>query len=94
MYENVRGIRINGTMFESGESFDLFSARKNIPTRMSIVYGRNGSGKSTVTKGFQKYSSQDVESIVGAELYDFDNSVIAETDEIRNNISTFNEDVI
>ena len=94
MYENVRGIRINGTMFESGESFDLFSARKNIPTRMSIVYGRNGSGKSTVTKGFQKYSSQDVESIVGAELYDFDNSVIAETDEIRNNIFTFNEDFI
>lgn len=45
MFENFKKITINGGCFEGGVSFDLF---KTIP--MTVVYGRNGSGKTTIAK--------------------------------------------
>lgn len=96
MYENLNGISINGQMLDKKRNFNLFeSDEKNIyPTRFSLVYGKNGSGKSTITKGFQKLREEFVSSIESAELYDFNDSVVNSFEEKNKNIFVFNEHFI
>lgn len=96
MYENLKGISINGQMFDGEKKFNLFAkVGENIfPTRFSLVYGKNGSGKSSITKGFQKQHGELVPSIENAALYDFNGSIISEFEEINKNIFVFNEDFV
>lgn len=50
MFEKLKKIKIWGGCFEKSTELELF---KNDP--ISIVYGRNGSGKSTIARGFRTY---------------------------------------
>lgn len=45
----ISGIRIHGKCFSLATDLDIFP---NLQNRISIVYGRNGSGKSTISKAF------------------------------------------
>ncbi|EEP7658417.1 AAA family ATPase [Listeria monocytogenes] len=96
MYDNLFGVKIKGAMFEGEKNFPLFSNEgKNIhPTRVSIVYGKNGSGKSTITKAFQKFNGAKIDTISNISLYNFDSSTITETDDVKQSIFVFNEDFI
>ncbi|EKM0358877.1 AAA family ATPase [Listeria innocua] len=96
MYDNLFGVKIKGAMFEGEKNFPLFSNEgKNIhPTRVSIVYGKNGSGKSTITKAFQKFNGAKIDTLSNISLYNFDSSTITETDDVKQSIFVFNEDFI
>lgn len=96
MYENLNGISISGAMFDNEKKFNLFTkeGKNTFPTRFSLVYGKNGSGKSSITKGFQKQSGKAINSIESTELYDFNGSAIGGSEEINNNIFVFNEDFV
>ncbi|HAP3526623.1 TPA: hypothetical protein IUD70_002184 [Enterococcus faecalis] len=74
MYETLCGVRFKGEMFDDERDFSFFSneADNSYPTRVGIVYGKNGSGKSTITKAFQKCSDASNTSISSALLYDFE----------------------
>lgn len=48
MLENVHGLRIEGRCFGNNTNFQFYP---NTNDRMSILYGRNGSGKSTISEG-------------------------------------------
>lgn len=50
MFDKLKKIKIWGGCFEKSTELELF---KNDP--VSIVYGRNGSGKSTIARGFRTY---------------------------------------
>lgn len=60
MFENISGIKIKGDMFEGEKTFKFFSkeSKNAYSTRISVVYGKNGSGKSTITKAFEKYTEK------------------------------------
>ncbi|MFP8916880.1 AAA family ATPase [Enterococcus innesii] len=96
MYETLCGVRFKGEMFDDERDFSFFSNEgdNSYPTRVGIVYGKNGSGKSTITKAFQKCSDASNTSISSALLYDFEKKSIVETDAVKQNIFVFNEDFI
>ena len=50
MFEKLKKIKIQGGCFEKSTELELF---KNDP--VSVIYGRNGSGKSTIARGFKTY---------------------------------------
>ena len=57
MFENLKNITIEGGYFENPTIFNLFSRESNL----SIVYGRNGSGKTTIAKAIRQSVGKDTE---------------------------------
>ena len=50
MFEKLKKLSIQGGYFEENKDFDLFQENVNV----SVVYGRNGSGKTTIAKGIRE----------------------------------------
>lgn len=50
MFEKLKKVNIKGGCFEEETTLELF---KNDP--VSVIYGRNGSGKSTIARGIKEY---------------------------------------
>lgn len=61
MLEQVKNITIKGGPFTEKTSFDLF------PQRLNLLYGRNGSGKSTIAKCIRRLGKEDEGSGYSAE---------------------------
>ncbi len=51
--ENIKGININTEYFDKKTPLDFFDQK-----RIAIVYGENGSGKSTIARAIQQYNEQ------------------------------------
>lgn len=58
MFENFKKITITGGCFEASTTLDLFNDNKQC---LSIVYGRNGSGKTTIAKAIRQLVNKDTE---------------------------------
>lgn len=50
---------------------------------MALVYGRNGSGKSTISNAFKKVKGEDILNIEMASLYDDSHEISIVESEIR-----------
>lgn len=85
MFENLKKINIKGGCFESGTELEIF---KKYP--ISVVYGRNGSGKTTIACSF-------VELLKPAEERSQDFTVTSDAiipDDKKGSVFVFNEDFI
>ncbi len=89
MIERIKGIRIKGRCFKTEKSF-LFYQRAS--DRISIVYGKNGSGKTTISDGIACISQEDIPSDLSASFIDSDRQVIPL--ESTANVFVFNENYI
>jgi AAA15 family ATPase/GTPase len=49
MFENFKKIQIEGGYFEPSSGLDLFDSNQCL----SIIYGRNGSGKTSIAKALE-----------------------------------------
>lgn len=63
MLEQIKNIIIRGGLFTEPIAFELF------PSRLNLLYGRNGSGKSTIAKCIKRLGKEDEESGYYAETY-------------------------
>lgn len=64
MIEDFKNLTVQGGFFENETSLDFF---KNKRDRVSIIYGRNGSGKSSISKAFREYKgNKQINVIPGA----------------------------
>lgn len=86
MIEKVKGILINGRCFSEETNLSFFSGDND---RIAIVYGKNGSGKSTISDGFSHISSNDFSDGLTAKLIDQSNTSIPLSDGSK--IYVFNE---
>ncbi|KAB0576665.1 AAA family ATPase [Fusobacterium naviforme] len=92
MIESVRKIKFTGGSFTSATELPIF---RNQNQRMSLVYGRNGSGKTTIAKAFIKVNGGDVSDIDSAALLDENgNPVVQGTDDATRRVYVFNEEYI
>lgn len=82
MLEQIKNISIKGGPFTEKTSFDLF------PQRLNLLYGRNGSGKSTIAKCIRRLGKEDDGSGYSAET---NPSLSAEQ---AQHIFVFNEDFV
>lgn len=91
MLNKLKSVAIKGGFFKDETSINLFN---NEQDRISFIYGRNGSGKTSISNAFESLkndSNSDFESI---KLKDFDSNDIIVQDDDKNKIYVFSEKFI
>ena len=93
LIEDISSIRIKGGIFETETDLPIFKKDKQKP-RFSLLYGKNGTGKSTISRAFRKLVGVNGKQIDSVEIIDEQNAAISITDELKKSIYVFNEDFI
>ena len=94
MIEDIASIKIKGGIFETETDLPIFEKEKTKNPNFSLIYGKNGSGKSTISRGFRKITGDEELQIESMELLDADGSTIEVCEEEKNNTYVFNEEFI
>lgn len=94
MMEDIASIKIKGGIFETETDLPIFEKEKTQKPNFSLIYGKNGSGKSTISRGFRKITGDEELQIESMELLDADGSTIEVCEEEKNNTYVFNEEFI
>lgn len=90
MLKNLRSITIQGRCFKSKVTLELF---KNSDDRVSLIYGRNGSGKSTISKGIKFAIDEREDKDIDVKFID-SNAIEIPIEDIKNETHIFNEEYI
>lgn len=90
MIEKIKGLKIKGKCFKDEAKFLFFTKPEE---RISIVYGKNGSGKSTISEGIKVSADKDYHSEVSATFID-ENQHEIDLPDIKENVFVFNESYI
>jgi len=90
---SIRGIHIQSGMFDSGADFELFRSpnEKGIPHRVSILFGRNGSGKTTISQQIGRISAGED---CGSSFWGEAQSSITLTNQDKHAIRVFDEEYV
>lgn len=88
MLEKVKGISIKGRCFATETQLSLYPENN----RITVIYGKNGSGKSTISEGFSLLSSGAFSDDVSATIFDKEDKPISLAEESK--IFVFNEKYI
>ncbi len=94
MLKDIARLKVKGRIFDESTELTLFQDEENRPTSGVILYGRNGTGKSTISSAFAKARGLSVEDIETAEFLDKDGKAIALDPKEKERIFVFNEDFI
>ena len=97
-------LKISGGIFQSETVFDLFHLEENNNTKKTslnqnksvrgmLIYGKNGSGKSTIAKAFRKLKGEAIPELSAVAIED-KNGIPLPTEKIRDVIYVFDEDYI
>lgn len=89
MIDKIKGLSIEGRCFSSPTSLQFFPRTTD---RISIVYGKNGSGKSTISNGFACMTKDAFPLDLTAHLIDQESNTLPLLDASK--IFTFNEEYI
>ena len=90
---NVSSVKIKGGIFEKETELPIFANAKNKP-RFCLLYGKNGTGKSTISRAFNEINDNKKTGNYEIELLDKDGSNISLSDEDKQSVYVFNEDFI
>ena len=90
MIDKIKGIAIQGRCFADNTSLMLYP---NTNDRISVIYGKNGSGKSTISMGFNNLASDTPSLDISLKLLG-ENSSVLTSEEYKDNIFVFNEQYI
>ena len=85
MFENFKKIKIKGGYFDTETELTLF-----YKVAVSVVYGRNGSGKSTIARCVKELTLPDEEK--NPDYTVSSDAVIAE--DLKQNVFVFDEDFV
>lgn len=97
MLETIKAIEIRGRLFSKKTKLNIFKEPEN---RISIIFGRNGTGKSTISKGISKFFkmelTENVEDISDLEVsfLNFQDQELELSSNSKKNIFVFNEEFI
>lgn len=93
MLNEISEIKLQGANFQNETSFPFFETESGL-LKSTIIYGRNGTGKSTISRAFNKLSGKQEESIISAEVFDKQKRNVILSDNERQRIFVFNEDFV
>lgn len=93
MLNDICNIEIKGANFESSTQLPLL-CQENTPVKITLLYGRNGAGKSTIARGFRIVKGLVADNIESASVTDIQGSAVILTDEEKTRIHVFDEDFI
>lgn len=92
MFEEFRKITIQGGYYEESTDLELFRGNK---TPLSIVYGRNGSGKTTIAKAIRQLIGKDTEQQTEEGYVSYAvNPNVSHFEDKKDSIFVFDEDFV
>lgn len=91
MIEEIFKIKFKGAAFFEETTMPFF---ENNNERISIIYGKNGSGKSTISKAVMKAAGANINEIISASFLSNNNSTINPSDIDEKCVYVFNEQYI
>lgn len=97
MLKDITTIKLEGANFESLTSFDFFNphdGNKVKTIKGTLLYGRNGTGKSTIARAFRKLSGEDIPVITNAIFCDDADQPLTLTEEEKKHVFIFDEDYV
>jgi energy-coupling factor transporter ATP-binding protein EcfA2 len=94
MLSDITTIELSGAFFPATTSFDFFKGNNDKIVNSALVYGRNGTGKSTIARAFRKIAGEDIPIISSAFLCDKNSSPVMLSEEEKKHIYVFDEDYI
>lgn len=93
MLKNVEKISFVGGKFKEPVNMGLLCNNGKL-AKSALVYGRNGSGKSTIAKAIRKIKSDEVPMIIEAEMKDKNDNIVLLEDDDKRKICVFDEEYI
>ncbi len=90
MLKDIRSISIHGGNFETPTQLPLFCDSNN-PAKAVLLYGRNGSGKSTIARSFWNVKGRSEDNIISVSLQNDQGTSINLTSEEKEHIFVFDE---
>ena len=97
MLNSIASIKLQGANFESPtiiKLFDPVDEGKIKTIKATLLYGRNGTGKSTIAKAFRKVSGEVLPIIQEVSIKDKDENDIDINDDDKAKIYVFDEDYV
>lgn len=88
IYENIKGISVKGKCFGYVTPIEFFP---KADVRLTLVYGKNGAGKITLSEAFSAYKNQDTSIPLSVSLLSLDGNLIKMGDSRKENIFVFDE---
>lgn len=89
MLKSIKGLKIKGAFFSNEATLDLFSKGED---RVSLIFGRNGSGKSTISRAVAKIIGNETADIISAQFVNYDGRSLSLPEEDARRVYIFNED--
>lgn len=90
----MTGVNISSDYFTDTACLEFFPKDKKNQNRVALVYGRNGSGKSTIAQGFRDYGNQVASQNVTMELIDGGSPLMFSPEEKPCKIFVYDEEYI
>ena len=91
MFSNFCGIKIQGKCFQSEVKLNFFEEEYH---RFCLIYGKNGSGKSTISQAFDTVKQNNQYLITGQIIDRSGVAVDLTNEDQKNNIFVFNEEYV
>ena len=91
MLRDLVSIRVKNDFFNLGQNFSFFSSNNKSFIKGSLVYGRNGSGKSTIARAFRQVADGGSNSNMDVKVFDSSGVEIVLSEEDRKKIYVFDE---
>ena len=91
MFSNFCGVKIQGKCFQSEVKLNFFEKEYH---RFCLIYGKNGSGKSTISQAFDAIKQNSQYFIVSQIINNSDAAVNPIDEDQKKNIFVFNEEYV
>lgn len=90
--KDITGIKLKGANFETEITLQLLMPDKE--PALGLLYGKNGAGKSTISRAFAKVSGKNEETIECAIAINKEGNEVLLTGEEKTRIHVFNEQYV
>lgn len=97
MFKDITKVKVSGAIFNSLTQFDFFNPHEGNKVKTikgALLYGKNGTGKSTIARAFRKLAGETTSVITNAEFYDDADQPITLTEADKKHIFVFDEDYV
>ena len=94
MLKDISTVKLQGANFSSMSMLPILDSSDGKYTKVSLLYGRNGSGKSTIAKAFRKIKGESVATSITFDNLNTANQPIVLSESERDSIVVFDEDFV
>lgn len=94
MLKDLSLIKLQGANFSSETDLPVLDSSDEKYSKISLIYGRNGAGKSTIAKSFRKIKGEDFSSAITATPLDSAKQTITLSETEKASIYVFDEDYV